>query len=160
MIDRRLIARRFLRMIPYLMRKVNSDLRCMRDGMDPSHFRLLMMLGHGPCTISELASRQSVSLATMSNTTSILAERGWVLRSPVSHDRRMVQVELTPLGRVVLEEIYERMESRIAALLEQLEEDQLVQLGAGIDLLSQILGSSSDFELAGCQEETERGRQD
>ncbi|NMC80683.1 MAG: MarR family transcriptional regulator [Chloroflexi bacterium] len=155
--DRQLVAREFLKVIPNLMWKVNYDLRCTRGGIEPSHFRLLALLESGPCNLSELAGRQSVSLATVSNTISTLAERGWVMRSPVSHDRRMIQVALTPYGQAVLAEILAHMESRVADMLEDLDDNQVLQLKTGVDLLSQILETAPEKDRDDCSPQSPKG---
>ncbi len=75
----------------------------------------MALAGHS-CNLSELALRQAVSLPTMSNSISVLVERGWVKRVPSPDDRRRVVLELTSEGRVVLCQMQGQAEARVAEL--------------------------------------------
>ena len=105
--------------------------------MSPAHFRLLAILANHSCNLSELALRQAVSLPTMSNSISVLVERGWVKRVSSPGDRRQVLLELTPVGREALDEIKDQAEARVAELLNQLSSHELESLSAGLAVLEQ-----------------------
>lgn len=128
-------ARQVLEVVPLVMRTLASELRRTRHTLAPVHFRLLVLLAERPHNLSELAERQSVSLPTMSNSITILVERGWVKRVRPSHDRRMVVVELTPAGRAVLKEILRPVEARVAELFGSLSPAECDQLLAGCAIL-------------------------
>jgi DNA-binding MarR family transcriptional regulator len=78
----------------------------------------------------------------MSNSISVLVERGWVNRVPSSDDRRQVLLELTPDGRTVLVEIKSRAEARVAEVLGKLSSDDLASLSAGLAVLEQAFASA------------------
>jgi hypothetical protein len=80
------------------MRTVAAELRAAGEMPAPAHFGLLTMLGNQPRTLTELALLQGVSLPTMSNSISTMVQRGWVKRSSPARDRRVVLIEVTPLG--------------------------------------------------------------
>jgi DNA-binding MarR family transcriptional regulator len=75
----------------------------------------------------------------MSNSISVLVERGWVKRVPSPDDRRQVVLEMTSEGRAVLCEIKGQAEARVAELLGQLSSDDLESLSAGLAVLEQSL---------------------
>ena len=129
------VAQEIVRVIPHIMRTIVAERHC--PPMSPAHFRLLAILAAHPCNLSELALRQAVSLPTMSNSISVLVERGWVKRVPSPDDRRQVLLELTPDGRAALVEIKSQAETRVAELLGKLSPDDLASLSAGLAVLEQ-----------------------
>jgi DNA-binding MarR family transcriptional regulator len=133
------VAQEIVKVIPQVMRMIAAEQHRSSYLMWPAHFRLLTMLANHPCNLSELAVRQAVSLPTMSNSISVLVERGWVKRVPSPDDRRQVVLELTPDGRAVLVEIKNQAEARVAESLGQLSSDDLKSLSVGIAILEQAL---------------------
>ena len=88
-------ARDILEIIPLVMRTVAAELRAAGDMPAPAHFGLLSILSVRPRKLTDLASAQGVSLPTMSNSISAMAERGWVRRTAPEGDRRVAMIEVT-----------------------------------------------------------------
>ena len=131
------VAQEIVKVIPQVMRTIGAERHFSGHAMLPAHLRLLTILASHPCNLSELAVRHAVSLPTMSNSISVLVERGWVNRVPSPDDRRQVLLELTPDGRAVLVEIKSRAEARVAGVLGKLSSDDLASLSAGLAVLEQ-----------------------
>ena len=131
------IAQEIVRVIPQVMRTIAAEHQCSGHTIPPAHFRLLGILASHSCNLSELAVRQAVSLPTMSNSISVLVERGWVKRVPSPDDRRQVLLELTPDGRAVSIDMKNRAETRVAELIGALSPDELANLSAGLAVLEQ-----------------------
>jgi DNA-binding MarR family transcriptional regulator len=131
------VAQAIVKVIPQVMRTIAAERPFSGHAMLPAHFHLLTLLANHSCNLSELAVRQAVSLPTMSNSISVLVERGWVNRVPSPGDRRQVLLELTPDGQLVLAEIKTRAEARVAEMLEKLSSDDLASLSAGLEVLEQ-----------------------
>ena len=110
--------------------------------MAPAHFGLLGMLAHNPCSLSELAEQQEVTLATMSNSVNTLVERGWAQRASVPHDRRMIRVELTDEGRQMLIKSHQHLVERVSQLISSLSYEDLAQVQAGMVILQRVFDSS------------------
>ena len=134
--DRQLIAQQVVEIIPGIMRQVGAGIHCSGTRMATAHFRLLTQLARNPCNLSELAGKQRVTLATMSNSIETLVERGWVNRSQSIQDRRQIQVQLTPAGKEVLVEFHKQLNQRFANLLEDMTDAELSQIREGLKLLS------------------------
>src|SRR5215472_10245243 len=98
-----------------VMRTVAAEMRRSRRPLAPAQMGSLMRIGAGPCTMSELARHQAVSLPTISKSVDMLVRRGWVERSAVKRDRRQSIVRLTRRGRRVLADIQQRAEQHVAA---------------------------------------------
>lgn len=126
--------------IPLVMRTVAFELRRTEHVLVTPHFRLLLMLKHHAFTLSELAEHQSVSLPTMSNTVSILEERGWVTRTRSEEDRRKVRIDLCPAGHAVLDEVRQQAEARVTELLEHLSQPERKTLFAAFSILRGAFG--------------------
>lgn len=138
---RQQVAHQVLQTFPLVMRIVAAEVRHTKHSVNPAHLGLLVMLSHCPSSLGELAERQGVSLPTMSKSVSTLAERGWVTRVQSQSDRRVMIVELTPLGTQVLAEVRTCTEQRVAALLVSLTPAELDRVADGIEVLKSVLPS-------------------
>ena len=136
------IARQILETVPLVMRHLWAEMRQDEHFLIAPHFRLLWILRHHACSLSELADRQAVSLPTMSNSVSILEEKGWVVRNRSGEDRRKVVIELTDAGREVLDEVGRHAEARISHLLAGIHESDREVLSAGLTILREVFISS------------------
>ena len=130
-----LTAQQIMEVVPMVMRTLALEMRSVGHCEVPAHGRLLVILADGPHCLSELAEKHAVSLPTMSNSISTLVERGWVTRSRSPHDRRKVQVEVTPAGREVLEEMTRAIEERMARKLSCLSPAECEHVLAGLEIL-------------------------
>jgi DNA-binding MarR family transcriptional regulator len=137
------VSHQIVEIIPLIMRFLHTEMRESAGAMVPSHYRLLRLLSLRSCILSEMAEKQSVTLATMSNSVNTLVERGWIQRIPVSHDRRMVRVELTNAGKKILDESQQRLENRVSQRLNELPPEDLDRLTVGLEILRRVLDTSS-----------------
>lgn len=140
------VSYQIVEIFPLILRFLHSEMRASAGGMGPSHFQLLGMLARRSCNLSEIAERQSVTMATISNSVNILVDRGWIQRIPVSHDRRMVRVVLTPTGKEVLDENQQRLENQVKKRLSELSTEDLDKLIYGLQILKRVLDTSSVSE--------------
>ncbi len=134
---------------PLVMRAITARLRQSGCDIMPAHLRLLALLACGSCNLSALAEKQAVSLPTISNSVSVLVERGWVKRVHAPHDRRVVLLELTSDGRAILAKTKEFAALYIAELVAPLSTDDHKALLAGLAVLRRAfspLVHSADFE--------------
>jgi DNA-binding MarR family transcriptional regulator len=138
-LDREQVAHQIVELIPGVMRQIGAGIHFSGIRMASAHFRLLSMLARHPCNLSELAGKQKVTMATMSNSIETLVERGWVSRSQSSKDRRMIQVELTAEGNQVLVEFHNQLNKRFAYVLKDMTEEELLQVHEGLKLLIPVL---------------------
>lgn len=92
------LARRALDLFIVIMLTMAAEMRRNPSAMSPTISGILGSLNEGALTLGELADRAAVSAPTMSNTITMLEERGWVERFRSTEDRRLVYVRLTPIG--------------------------------------------------------------
>jgi DNA-binding MarR family transcriptional regulator len=131
-----------------VMRTVAAEMRRSRRPLAPAQMGTLMRIGAGPCTMSDLARHQAVSLPTMSRSVDMLVRRGWVERGAGRSDRRQSMVRLTPRGRRVLADIQQRAERHVAATLAPLAAAERLQLVAALRMLTGVLSVPGDDRCA------------
>jgi DNA-binding MarR family transcriptional regulator len=128
-----------------LMRGVAAELRqTTAKPLAPGQMSTLMKIADGPCTMSQLARHQAVSLPTVSRSVDMLVRRGLVERWVDKADRRQTLVRLTPDGRDALASVRRRAEAHIQHRLETLSADERVQLIAASQLLTSIFSTPGD----------------
>lgn len=135
--DHLTLAHQVVEIVPAIMRILSAELRRTKSPLVAPQIGVLTALAQGPRNVSELAELQAVSLPTMSNTISTMVQQGWVHRSPSTLDRRIVLIEITPEGRVMLEEIGRLIILKIAELLTPLTDTDRITLSAGLGVLRQ-----------------------
>ena len=93
----------------------------------------------GPCRVTDLAARESVTQPSMTALVGRLEVRGLVTRGPDPDDRRAVRVSITEAGRAQVLEVRAArtalLEERIAAL----DADDRDALAAALPTLSRLL---------------------
>ena len=134
-------ARDILQVIPLVMRTVAAELRAAGEVPAPAHFGLLSMLSERPRMLTELASRQGVSLPTISSSISTMVDRGWVRRTAAGEDRRIVVIEVTTAGRAALDRAARSAETHLADVLAPLDGTARRRLHRGLGVLHKVFGS-------------------
>ena len=135
-------AREILEIIPLVMRTVAAELRAAGEMPAPAHFGLLSVLSVRPRMLSDLASLQGVSLPTMSNSISAMVERGWVRREAPDGDRRVVMIDVTPMGRAALERVSKAAEAHLADVLAPLDLPARRRLVGGLGVLRKVFAGA------------------
>ena len=141
-------ARELLHVVMLVMRTVAAEMRRSRRPLAPTQMGSLMRIAAGPCTMSELARHQAVSLPTISKSADMLVRRGWVERWAGKRDRRQSMVRLTPRGRRVLAAIQQRAERHVTQTLAPLAPSERAQLIAALRVLTGVLSVPGDDRCA------------
>ncbi|MDQ1129457.1 MarR family transcriptional regulator [Microbacterium sp. SORGH_AS_0888] len=109
------------------------------DDMSDAQFAVLALLRrHGPHTPGELAELERVSAPSMNRTVNCLEESGFVARSPDETDRRKVNVTITDVGRLLVEETQRRRDAWLEGALDDLSDDERATLMAAVPLLRRV----------------------
>jgi DNA-binding MarR family transcriptional regulator len=132
-------ARGLLDVVMLVMRTVAADMRKSPRPLAPAQMGSLMRIAAGPCTMSDLARFQAVSLPTISKSVDMLVRRGWVERWIDKQDRRQTMARLTPSGKKMLAHIKERTERQVTRTLAPLSPAERVQLVATLNILRRVL---------------------
>jgi len=112
--------------------------------LTPTQFGVMEAILHkGPLGQRELSRKVLTSAGNMTDLVDKLEARGLVRRARQKSDRRAVNVELTPVGRDLIEPLFARHAEDIAATMGELNGDELRQLS---DLLRR-LGLAAEGEV-------------
>ncbi|NTW98307.1 MAG: MarR family transcriptional regulator [Oscillochloris sp.] len=135
------VARALLETLPLLNRTVAAIVQGdAPDALTMPQFRVLSHLSVGPQTVSELARRRRVTLASMGQLAQALVERGLVERRPDPQDRRQHQLSLSAAGRQRYHAAHDLAQDQIAALLSaRLSADDLAAVHAALPALQRAL---------------------
>jgi len=80
--------------------------------------RILLRLTTDPhLSLKDLAEREGVTAPTMSKSVDSLVEKGWVVRTTSSGDRRSIQIALTPKGAALANEVVDDLRTQFAIRL-------------------------------------------
>jgi DNA-binding MarR family transcriptional regulator len=93
----------------------------------------------GPITLGKLASVERLRPPTVTRMVSAMEESGLVLRRADPDDRRIYRVEVTPLGRDLLERSRTRKDAYLATRLATLAPDELDVLRDATAVLERLL---------------------
>src|SRR5262245_5290859 len=116
-------------------------LRQQNEGeMTASQFSALASIARlGPLTLGKLASVERLRPPTVTRMVSAMEESGLVLRRPDADDRRIWRVELTHLGRDLLERSRTRRDAYLARRLATLAPEELDVLRDATAVLERLL---------------------
>lgn len=141
------VARDLLNIIPRVTRMINAELKqkSLRQKtpiLSPAHYSILDMLSEYSYTQHELAEKQAVTPPSMSHSIEGLVERGWIRRTRVPHDRRVVVLELTDAGQQALEEA----NACVAEIIDPLSTAECDQVLAGLSVLRNLFSQANEIE--------------
>lgn len=103
-------------------RRLTADLE--REGLSASGFSVLVVLATagGELELRSLRLRLRTSKANATEVVTTLANRGYVRRTRLAHDRRAASVTLTPLGQELVDRLFPEHTQRVAAAFSALDE--------------------------------------
>jgi DNA-binding MarR family transcriptional regulator len=78
---------------------------------------LMDLAADGPLNHGDLAVRLRLEKSTVSRLVRQLERRKWIKRSPAAHDRRVVQIQLTPRGEAAAQRLADARQSKFDGLL-------------------------------------------
>jgi len=112
-------------------------------------FHILRMIKGGMHHPSELAERSKISRPAVTRLVDALVDNEMVTRSPDENDRRIIRLELTGRGEIMLDEIFQSTHDWLDEKLQPLNDDQLEALSQGFTLLRSV------FEKEDCPPEAQ-----
>ncbi len=128
--------------------RVNSDLR--QYGLTQPQYSVLRVVGKsesGSLAMSEIGRILLVTYADVTMIVDNLEKRNLLKRVRVSHDRRVVRVELTPTGLALWRKIRAIHRRKVAGLMSGLSTRELKELTVSTDKIrARILKVSDDDE--------------
>jgi DNA-binding MarR family transcriptional regulator len=121
-------------------RSAFGELRCVgsarlvRQGVSMGHLHLMTLIErHGEMSMSRLAELLDVSLSNATGIVDRMEERGYVVRVRVPDDRRVVHVQLSEGGRLLLQDAEIFREDLMRQILGRLDDRQLQGVARTLD---------------------------
>jgi DNA-binding MarR family transcriptional regulator len=117
--------------------------RLLRQGISMAQLHVLHLVeSHGEMPMGRLADMLDVSISNATGLIDRVEERGFVERTRVPSDRRMVMVRLTSNGHQMLDEIEAVQEQILRRVLDQLDPTQLAGVASAMaDLRAAVVAS-------------------
>lgn len=107
----------------------------------PQLWAIKLIANAAPIKVSELARGMFLHPATIVGIIDRLEAKGLVMRTRSTEDRRVVDLDLTPLGRELVAHAPEAAQVRLVKGLEALPEKSLQHVAEGMKQLVGILGA-------------------
>ena len=127
------------------MLKCASSQRALRVGISMAQLHILFTLQrNGDMTMSRLAEDLDVSLSSATGLIDRIEERGFVERTRVPEDRRMVVIRVTPAGHRMLGEVDALSDDLLRTVLERLDDRQLPGVAEAVQVLRASLAATID----------------
>lgn len=141
-------ARLLIETLPITMRALSQDARAMPGGHGTMpQYRILGFLHHhGSVSMGKLAEWHSVTLPTMTKIIGGLVDRGLVERWPDERDRRVVVLRLTDEGQTMFADLKAHMETRLAALMARMSDEEKDALAVGLQALRRVVTQPAQAE--------------
>lgn len=107
--------------------------------LNMNEFAVLEILFHkGVRTTQEL--KEGILIANSSTTYIVdkLVEKGFVKRESAAHDRRVIHVELTETGRLLMEDIFPAHAEQLTECFDKLSEQEITQIRSNLKKMNNI----------------------
>jgi DNA-binding MarR family transcriptional regulator len=129
------------------MLKCATSERVLRLGISMAQLHILYTLQrNGEMTMSHLAEVLNVSLSNATGLIDRIEERGFVERTRVPEDRRVVLIRVTPAGERMLGEIDALSDDLLRSVLGHLDRSKLAGVGQAVSSLRAALGIATGGE--------------
>ncbi len=136
-------ATELMETIPAVMQFIRTEMRGQNAALlSVPQFRVLAFLSRRPgSSLSEVAEHLGVTRATASAMTDRLVQRGFLSRIDDPQKRRQVMLDLTEIGSNQLQQSRGKTRDTIAALMQPLTEEQLLDMSTGLAILRKVFES-------------------
>ena len=136
-------ATELMETIPAVMQFIRTEMRGQNAALlSVPQFRVLGFLSRHPgSSLSEVAEHLGVTRATASAMTDRLVQRGFLSRVDDPQKRRQVMLHLTEIGSNQLQQSRGKTRDTIAALMQPLTEEQLLDMSTGLAILRKVFES-------------------
>jgi DNA-binding MarR family transcriptional regulator len=128
------------------MLKCASSERVVRLGLSMAQLHILYTLQrNGQMTMSRLAEVLNVSLSNATGLIDRIEERGFVERTRVPEDRRVVLIRVTPEGERMLQEIDALSDELLRSVLSRIDRSKLAGVRQAATALRDALAEATDW---------------
>jgi DNA-binding MarR family transcriptional regulator len=119
---------------------LKMDLSGRTDNMTRLHFAVIGEISQNSMTMSELARVLMMTKPQLTHLVDTLVALGLVERRPDAKDRRVINLVLTAKGRVLGDDMKQKVKEDIKKRLACLTPEELAQMSAAFETLRNIIG--------------------
>ncbi len=124
-------------------------LRVENQGHNPnsSDFKVMgILMRHGPLPMSKIGAWLGISKPNMTSIIDRLITEGWVERKQDQKDRRVIEVGLTPQGKMYMEDRWKEARESARKKLSTLSEEERKTLYASLESVRVILSKLNEMK--------------
>ncbi len=129
------VAGTALKIFPFIGHLMDATMRVGDYPLSTVHFLVLLTLEEQAHTVGELAQHLSITNASMSNTLTVMEDRGWIVRTRSKKDRRIVTLELTETGREVMNGLQQQTVNFFINTFQKMSQSELEVIMSGLETL-------------------------
>ena len=113
---------------------------------------LLSLPGHPSPTMSELAADLGIPKQQLTKLVNLMEEKEFVKRRRSDKNRRLVHLEIAPLGLDILNQLKQDMLSSTVDAFSRYTQEELMELDDCLSRMAVLLGKLAAFASPNCQE--------
>lgn len=137
---------RFWETIPPLWGMIRQHIRAEATGrfdISVEQFHVLRFVRRGTNSISELANAKNISRPAISQAVDALVNKGLLMRTQSSEDRRFVDLTLTDSGNALLDAVFKETRAWMRELLGDLSAEELETIASAMEALKKTLNKEA-----------------
>lgn len=137
---------RFWETIPPLWGMIRQHIRAEATGrfdISVEQFHVLRFVRRGTNSISELANAKNISRPAISQAVDALVNKGFLMRTQSTEDRRFVDLTLTDSGNALLDAVFKETRAWMRELLGDLSAEELETIASAMETLKKTLNKEA-----------------
>lgn len=99
---------KYLRKVDYIIRKKGREILNDFNITVPQFTALQILIGEGDLTIGELSQKMTLACSTITDLIDRMEKSGLVLRKKDEKDKRVVRVEVQPIGYEIVQKVLDK----------------------------------------------------
>lgn len=98
-------------------------------GLNPTEFGVLEALYHkGALSIKEITDKVLIANSSMSYVIETLLKKAYISKKPLKEDKRIYMIDLLPLGKRLMDDIYPKHVNQLRTILNRLTKEEELAL--------------------------------
>ena len=126
---------RYLRKTDYIIRLKGREILNDFNITGPQFTALQILIGEGELTIGELSRKMSLACSTITDLIDRMEKNKLVVRKKDENDKRVVRIEVLPLGYELVHKVVEKRREFLGEKLKKVEVTEMKLLNEGLESL-------------------------
>ncbi|MFP4286138.1 MAG: MarR family winged helix-turn-helix transcriptional regulator [Candidatus Izemoplasmataceae bacterium] len=113
---------------------IKNDIK--KYGLNPTEFGVLEAIYHkGPLSIKEITKKVLIANSSMSYVIETLLKKAYISKTATKKDKRKFIIDLMPLGKKLMDEVYPKHQNKLRSILNSLTLDEEESLQAYLKVI-------------------------